>query len=384
VRLTPEGYEELARRCQHPERVFYLATPPDAVPDVVRMMAQYGLTQGARVVIEKPFGFDAASAQELNRVLRTAFDESQIFRIDHYLGKETVQNFLIFRFANGVFERVWNRDAVHHIQVTIAETIGIEGRASFYEKVGALRDIVQNHALQMLALLAMEAPASFQPEAIRDEKTKLLRAIRPIDPSRVVRGQYTAGVVEGEKVPGYREEPDVAPDSTTETYLALQLSIDNWRWADVPVFLRTGKRMAVRATEVEIAFKDAPIEYLMGPAMQLMHPNHLIYHVSPDEAIIFRFLGKVPGPLMDARQVDMTFCYDQGFMVQPAEAYERLLHDVMHGDQTLFVRQDAIERSWEIVQPVLDNPPPLRFYEAGSWGPPEADQLIAPDIWHLR
>jgi glucose-6-phosphate 1-dehydrogenase len=383
VQLRTEGYEEISNHCRAAERVFYLATPPAIVPDIVRNLATRGLNENARIVVEKPFGTDLASARELNRALHEVFDESHIYRIDHYLGKETVQNILICRFANAVFERVWNRDAIQHIQITVAESIGIEGRASFYEGIGALRDIVQNHGLQMLALLTMEPPTSFTAESIRDEKAKLLDAVRPVDPRRVVRGQYNAGVVLGKPVPGYRNEPGVAPDSMTETYVALELFIDNWRWSGVPIYLRTGKRLPHRSTEVEIAFRDVPMEYL-GEAAHLLHPNHFIYRIQPDEGIVFRLLTKVPGPALDVRQTDMEFSYEDGFMVKPAEAYERLIHDVMHGDQTLFVREDAIERAWEIIQPVLDAPPPLFTYEAGSWGPAEADNLVAPSVWHLR
>jgi glucose-6-phosphate 1-dehydrogenase len=334
-------------------------------------------------VVEKPFGTDLDSARELNRTLHDAFDEAQVFRIDHYLAKETVQNILVFRFANSVFERVWNRDSVDHIQITVAESTGVEDRGQSYEQVGALRDILQNHVLQMLALLTMEAPSSFSGEAIRDEKAKLLLAVRPIDPSEVVRGQYTAGAVAGESVLGYRDEKNVAAGSTTETFAALLLHIDNWRWAGVPVYVRTGKRLPLRATELDIAFKPAPIPYLATSAAPL-HANHLTHRIQPEEKITFRFMAKAPGATLEAKQVAMSFSYDQSFMVGPDEAYERLLHDVMRGDQTLFVREDAVERAWSIVQPVLDSPPPIRFYPAGSWGPDEAMALVAPNQWHLR
>ena len=379
----PSGYEELVRRCRRSARTFYLAVPPEAVADVVKGIAGHGLSDGSRIVVEKPFGTDLASARELNRTLHDAFEESQIFRIDHYLGKETVQNILVFRFANAVFEQVWNRNSIDHIQITVAESIGIEGRGRFYERVGALRDIVQNHALQMLALLTMEPPSSFEPEAIRDEKVKLLLAMRPVDPRHVVRGQYGPGQVEGEKVPGYREEENVAADSITETFAALRIYIDNWRWAGVPIYLRTGKRLPFRATELDIAFKQAPIPYMVATGTAL-HPNHLTHRIQPEEKITFQFLAKAPGAVLDARPVDMSFSYNDAFMVGPTEAYERLLHDVMRGDQTLFVREDAVERSWSIVQPVIDSPPPIRFYGAGTWGPDDAKGLVAPNQWHLR
>ena len=384
VRAEPDGFAVLAERCREAQRTFYLATPPEAVPEIVRGLTDAGLNEGARVVIEKPFGQDTHSAHLLNETLHAAFDEPRIFRIDHYLGKETVQNILILRFENSIFERVWNRDSIAEVQVTVAESLGVEGRGAFYDRVGALRDMVQSHVLQMLTLLTMEPPDSFDPEAIRDEKRKLLRAIHPLDPRRVVRAQYVAGVIDGGRVAGYRAEPNVAPGSETETFVALELFIDNWRWAGVPFYVRTGKRLPYRATEVEIAFKPAPIDYLAAGEGHFRHANHLILRIQPDEGIDLRFLAKTPGPELRMKQVDMEFHHTQGFMVEPAEAYERLVHDVMVGDQTLFVREDAIERAWQIIEPVLESPPPVCFYRAGDWGPPEADALIAPGSWHLR
>jgi glucose-6-phosphate 1-dehydrogenase len=278
---------------------------------------------------------------------------------------------------------VWNRNSVDHIEITVAESIGIEGRGQFYEQVGALRDILQNHVLQMLALLTMEPPSSFEAQAIRNEKAKLLQAVRPVEPHHVVRGQYTSGRIAEEDVPGYREEKDVAPNSTTETFAALRIGIDNWRWAGVPIYLRTGKRLPYRATELEVSFKTAPISYLPSPGAQF-GANRLTHRIQPGERITFEFLTKVPGPQLKARPVEMSFAYDDCFMVEPTEAYERLIHDVMQGDQTLFVREDAVERAWAIVQPVIASPPSICFYPAGSWGPKEADALIAPDEWHLR
>ena len=384
IQVGAPGYEELARRCRQTKRIFYLATPPEVMADIVRKLAKYQLSTGAKVIIEKPFGTDLESARELNQMLHAVFDEAQIFRIDHYLGKETVQNILVFRFANSVFEQVWNRTSVDHIEITVAESIGIEGRGSFYEQVGALRDILQNHVLQMLALLTMEPPSSFAAEAIRDEKAKLLFAVKPIEPQHVVLGQYTAGAVSGETVPGYREEKEVAPDSTTETFVALRIHIDNWRWAGVPIYLRTGKRLPFRATELEVSFKTAPVAYLSNAGAGELQPNRLMHRIQPEERITFRFLTKVPGPSLKVRPVEMSFAYDDCFMLEPTEAYERLLHDVMEGDQSLFVREDAVERAWAIVQPVINSPPPVCLYPAGSWGPKEAEALIAPDEWHLK
>ena len=382
IRLRDEGYEVLAEHCQEAERTFYLAVPPDAVADVVANIGKHGLQKNARVVVEKPFGTDLASARELNEVLHSVFSEKQVFRIDHYLGKETVQNILVLRFANMVFARGWDREGIDSIQITVAESIGIEGRGSFYEEVGALRDIVQNHVLQVLALLTMEPPASFSAEAIRDEKSKLLHTVRPLHPEEVVRGQYTAGVVDGEEVPGYRQEAGVAPESQTETYLAARLHIDNWRWAGVPVFIRTAKRLPIRATEVDLVYREAPIRY--APPLPHHHSNHLTLHIQPDESIELAFIAKRPGPELEPQRVALDFSYEEAFMVQPAEAYERLIHDVLEGDSTLFVREDAVEYAWQIVQPIIDNPPPLDFYPAGTWGPKEADTLVAPHRWHLQ
>ncbi len=340
--------------------------------------------EGTRLLIEKPFGRDLASACDLDRRLSAVLDESQIFRIDHYLGKETVQNILVFRFGNSVFERIWNRDAIAHIEITVAESAGMDGRGYFYEEVGALRDIVQNHMLQVLSLLTMEPPASFDAEAIRDEKVKLLKAVQPLDPATVVRGQYTRGRVDGREVPGYRDEENVAPNSDIETFAAARISIENWRWAGVPIYLRTGKRLPFRATEIEIAFKSVPRSYFEATPVEHVSPNTLTMCIQPDEQITLSFLAKVPGQEINVQQVSMNFSYDDAFSAEPAEAYERLIRDAVEGDRTLFVRSDSVERAWEIVQPVLDNPPPLRFYEPGSWGPLESDEIVSPLRWHLR
>jgi glucose-6-phosphate 1-dehydrogenase len=384
IPLAGRGYADLTARTRESDRLVYLAVPPSAVPSVVRSLNDAGLTSGTRLVVEKPFGRDLASARELNRILHESFAESQIFRIDHYLGKETVENILVFRFGNSVFERVWNRDAIDNIQITVAESIGIERRGAFYEEAGALRDIVQSHVFQVLSLLAMEPPADIAAESIRDEKAKVFRAMRPLDPKRTVRGQYGAGTVGGDAVSGYREEQGVAPDSTTETFFAAQVEIDTWRWAGTPFFLRTGKRLPRRATEVTIVFREAPLCLFEGTCVERLPPNHLTIRIQPDEGITFSFLAKQPGPEVKDQLVRMDFSYGDSFMTQPEEAYERLLHDVMDGDHTLFMREDAVERAWTVVQPALDNPAPLSTYAAGSWGPDEAEDLIAPRTWHLR
>jgi len=384
VRLDEQGYAHLTECTRQSERLVYLAVPPSVMPPTVRALREAGLVSGTRLVVEKPFGRDLASARELSRTVRDIFDESQIFRIDHYLGKETVQNILVFRFGNSVFERVWNRDAIDHVQITVAESVGVEGRGAFYEEVGALRDIVQNHVLQVLSLLAMEPPTNLAPEAIRDEKAKVIHAMRPLDPLKTVRGQYTAGTIDGVAVPGYREEKGVAADSQTETFFAAQLEIDSWRWAGVPFFMRSGKRLPRRATEVTIEFREPPLCFFEGTGVQQLRRDHLVLRIQPDEGITFTFLAKEPGPEVSARQVSMDFSYRDSFMTEPAEAYERLLHDAMDGDHTLFAREDGVERAWMVVQPALENPAPLCMYPAGSWGPLEADELITPHTWHLH
>ena len=384
IHLDERGYQSLAKGERQSERLVYLAVPPSAVPEIVRNLGGAGLASGTRLVVEKPFGSDLASAKEFNSIIHGIFDESQVFRIDHYLGKETVQNIMVFRFGNALFERVWNRDAIDHVQITVAESIGVEGRGAFYEEAGALRDIVQNHVFQVLSLLTMEPPVSLTSEAIRDEKAKVFRAMRPLDPAKTVRGQYGAGTIDGEAVPGYREEPGVAPDSATETFFATRVEIDSWRWAGVPFYLRTGKRLPRRSTEISIVFRDAPLAFFEGSGVQELEPNHLTLRIQPEEGINFSFVAKQPGPQVRAQPVSMDFSYRDSFGAEPTAAYERLLHDVMDGDHTLFARQDSVERSWMIVQPALDNPAPISPYSAGSWGPPEADKLIAPRAWHLR
>jgi glucose-6-phosphate 1-dehydrogenase len=384
IQLPDGDLTQLRRELTQSERLIFLAIPPSYFGSTAHNLAEQGLIEGTRLLIEKPFGRDLKSALALDAELRDVLDESQIFRIDHYLGKETVQNILVFRFGNAVFERIWNRDAIAHIEITVAESAGMDGRGYFYEEVGALRDIVQNHLLQVLSLLTMEPPASFDAEAIRDEKVKLLKAVQPFDPANVVRGQYKRGKVDGREVPGYRDEENVAHDSDIETFAAARIEIENWRWAGVPIYLRTGKRLPYRGTEIEIAFKSVPRSYFEATPVDHVSPNTLTLCIQPEEEITFSFLAKVPGQEINVQQVAMNFSYDSAFSGEPAEAYERLLRDAIEGDRTLFVRSDSVERAWEIVQPVLDNPPPLGFYEAGSWGPHEADKLISPLHWHLR
>ena len=384
VTLDENGYDNLRMALTQRERLVYLAVPPSSFGVIARALSDNGLIHGTRLLIEKPFGRDLASARALDKELRDELDESQIFRIDHYLGKETVQNILVFRFGNSVFERVWNRDAIDHIEITVAESEGVGNRGSFYEEVGALRDVVQNHMLQILSTLTMEPPASFTPESIRDEKAKLLHAVRPLEKSNVVRGQYTKGRIEGRVAKGYLEEAYVPDDSEIETYIAARVCIDNWRWAGVPIYLRTGKRLPSKSTEIEIGFKPVPQSYFTGDYSHDLAPNSLRMRIQPEEDISFSLLAKVPGPAISVKPVTMSFSYETAFSAEAAEAYERLILDAMLGDPTLFVRSDSVMRAWEIVQPVLANPPPVYPYAAGSWGPAEADQLIAPMEWHLR
>lgn len=384
VCADPDGFAALSGALSLPKRLIYLAIPPSAFPATIAALGEQDLAKGTSLVVEKPFGRDLTSANELHATLYDVFEESQIFRIDHYLGKETVQNILVFRFGNTIFERVWSRDDIDHIQITVAESLGIEGRGGFYEETGALRDIIQNHVFQVLSLLTMEPPASFDAEAIRDEKAKLFHAMRPLDPAQVVRAQYARGRIDGAEVPGYREEDGVDPNSATETFAALRLSIDNWRWAGVPIFLRTGKRLPMRETEILVSFRDVPIRFFASTGIEELPANHLSISVQPDEAITISFLAKVPGAEVRVKPVRMDFSYGNSFMSEPAEAYERLLHDAMDGDHTLFARGDGVERSWAVVQPLLDALPPVTSYEAGTWGPAEADELIAPRRWHLQ
>ena len=369
-------------RLTQPRRIVYLAVPPSAFGQLITAIGASGLADGTAIIIEKPFGHDLASAVALNRTLHSVVPEERVFRIDHYLGKETVQNLLVFRFGNSLFERVWSRDAIARVEITVAESIGVEQRGKLYEEIGAIRDIVQNHMFQVLALTAMEPPISFEAEALRNEKVKVLRAIHPIEPRDVVRGQYTAGTIDGERVAAYRSEPGVSPESTTETFAALRLHLDTWRWSGVPFLLRTGKRLARRDTEVVIVFHEVPLRLFREVGVHRMDSNRLVVRIQPDEGIALSFSAKRPGPELAAQSVEMNFSYDAAFRTSPPEAYERLLHDALEGDHTLFIREDEVERGWAAVQPVLDDPPPITFYEAGSWGPSEAKRIAAPGHWH--
>jgi glucose-6-phosphate 1-dehydrogenase len=356
-------------------RVLYLAIPPGAVPEVVRWVGQNGLHRApgwVRLVVEKPFGTDPASAAELNGLVARYFDESQVFRVDHYLGKETVQNLLVFRFANPVFESVWNRDRVDHVQITVAETAGVEGRAHYYDQVGALRDMVQNHLTQLLSLVAMEPPSSFHAEAIRNEKVKVLQAVAPLRPEDAVFGQYGPGEVDGRQVRGYQEEVGTA--SQTETFVALRLGVLNWRWRGVPFYLRTGKRMPARKTQVVVRFRPAPVCPL-GPECPAT-PNALVIRLQPEEGFDLYFDVKCPGQPLALDTQRLRFRYGEVFGPLP-DAYQTLLADVVSGDQTLFVRADEVEEAWRLYAPLLEGRPAIQPYAAGSWGPEGAEALLA-------
>ncbi len=405
-------------------RMYYLSTPPDYYAHIVANLGAAGLanskpanlpsdngnsrntsvlpqitgmltplpstdTSWRRIVVEKPFGHDLASAQQLNRQISEVFTEEQIYRIDHYLGKETVQNILVFRFANGIWEPIWSRRYIDNVQITVAESLGVEDRASYYETAGALRDMLQNHMMQILALIAMEPPAAFEAQAVRDEKAKVLRAIKPFQTvaevaRNTVRGQYGPGSIYGKSVVGYRQEQGVTPGSTTDTFVAARFFVDNWRWSGVPFYLRHGKRLPRRTTEVAIQFKPAPLALFQHTAADELEPNSLVLHIQPDEGITINFESKMPGSVMRLRSVEMDFRYGQSFGVEAPDAYERLIMDCMMGESTLFTRRDEVELMWQLATSILEGwqhipAPTFPNYRAGSWGPRAADELIEPD-----
>jgi glucose-6-phosphate 1-dehydrogenase len=377
--------------------VFYCATPPPTFPLIVRQLGSAGMALQhdvgwERIVIEKPFGTSLKTARELNARVNRIFREEGVYRIDHYLGKETVQNVLAFRFANSIFEPIWNNHFVDSVQITVAEELGVEGRGNYYDRAGALRDIVQNHALQLLSLVAMEPPVAFDAHALRDEKVKVLRSVRPLTGEEVtgasVRGQYAAGWVMGEQVCGYRDEQSVARDSQTETFAALKLHIDNWRWAQVPFYIRSGKRMPKRVTEIRVQFKRPPHLTFGRAATQELEPNAMTLRIQPEEGISLRFGAKVPTAGIKIRSVNMDFLYASSFLADAPDAYERLIMDCLLGDATLFTRADEVEAAWALVDPIEERwaqgQPPLGSYPAGTWGPKAADQLLAQDgrHWH--
>ena len=376
-------------------RLFYLATAPEYFADIINSLGKHEMNKSnsakagswVRTIIEKPFGHDLESARALNDDVNRVFEEDQIFRIDHYLGKETVQNILVFRFANGIFENVWNRNYIDHVEITAAEAIGIEGRGPFYETAGVLRDVVQNHVMELLSFVAMEPPVSFEASAVRAEKVKVWKSIQPIHPADTVRGQYGPGSVDGKEVVGYRQEDRVHPRSQTETYAALRLEIENWRWAGVPFYIRAGKRMAKRVTEITIMFKQPPLSIFKdaeGKGAEGIRNNIISMRIQPDEGITLRFGAKLPGPNMSISPVNMNFSYAEAFGASSANGYERLLLDAMLGDATLFAHRDGVEATWALMTPILEswakNPiKDLPNYAAGTWGPSTSDAMLKAD-----
>jgi glucose-6-phosphate 1-dehydrogenase len=385
LRERLEGFDKT--RGTGARRIYYLAVPPDFFDDIAQNLAAAGMVNDpekrgpyTRVIIEKPFGHDLESARALNQIAVSIFRERQVFRIDHYLGKETVQNLLVLRFANGIFEPFWNRQYIDHVQITVAETIGVEKRGGYFDSAGIARDIVQNHMLQLVSLVGMEPPVAFEANSVRDEKVKVLRALRPIE--NAVRGQYVEGSVVGEEAIAYRAEEKVNPNSNTETFAALKVYVDNWRWADVPFYIRAGKRLPKRVTDISIHFRQAPYPLFSRLGVK-MQANVLAIRIQPDEGISLKFDSKVPGPAVRTAPVTMEFRYATSFGAEPPEAYERLLLETMLGDATLFARRDEIETAWAWLDPLLQrwarDPRPPHFYPAGTWGPEEADTLIEGD-----
>jgi len=395
----PNSYAKLAKRLAEIDaekklggnRLFYLSTPPEVYPDIVEQLGRAGLARPTnpnswvRIIIEKPFGRDLASARELNKIVLNVFEEKQVYRIDHYLGKDTVQNLLVLRFGNGIFEPLWNRNYVDHVQITAAETLGVERRGGFYETAGALRDMIQSHVLQLTSLVSVEPPASFDATAVRNEKIKILQSIRPYNlemvAQSVVRGQYAPGNSDGKKLAGYRDEPGVNPNSRTETFVAMRVLIDNWRWAGVPIYLRTGKRLAKRTTEIMIQFRCAPHIVFREREVE---PNRLVLNIQPDEGISVSFGAKRPGTEMSIGNVTMNFSYREAFGGASRSAYATLLNDCLRGDATLFDRGDSVEAAWSLVDPILDVWSATRTgtvptYPAGTWGPKESDHLLERD-----